>query len=318
MGLRVPNPDPRTRPSRCALAASALAALAACSSGAGDGADSGESSQGAGAGGSAPSSSTATSSAEASGTGSSTGASGATGGGAPARALVYWGPGTCDARRGGCSAAWAEMFQHCQPGFEIEYVGPGQAEDVTPAALAHASVFIYPGGNDDLTVDWQEVKSYKAAIQAFVQAGGRYLGACTGGYLAASNPWTGESGLGFELLPADADEYIVSANADPTTPDDTVTQVVWPSVWGREPHPIYFQDGPLFRLHDDGSSAAVVLATYASNGEIGALVASYGAGKVGVMGPHAEAPEDWYTFNDVPGEPDFAPGCDLIAKTLAP
>lgn len=316
------NASPRTNPStspsrppnlvalaaRCALTASIVAILAACSSGPDGGGDPDESNEGAGAGGA---SSTGTASTNPLGAGGA-------GAAAPRRALVYWGPGTCDAQRGGCSKAWADMFLGCRPDFEIEFVGPGQARDVTPEALADASVFIYPGGNDELTVDWPYVESYKAPLQAFVQAGGRYLGACTGAYLAASNPWTGESGLGFELLPADADEYIASPNADPTTPDDTVTQVVWPSVWGGEPHPIYFQDGPLFRIHDADTSAVDVVATFASNGEIAALVAPYGAGKVGVEGPHSEAPEAWYTANEVPGGPDFATGCDLVERTLAP
>jgi glutamine amidotransferase-like uncharacterized protein len=210
------------------------------------------------------------------------------------------------------------MLQACQPNVEIEYVGPDDAEDVTAATLARASIFVYPGGNDDLATDWEHVKSYKPALQAFVAGGGRYLGSCTGGYLAASNPWTGDDDLGFELLPADADEYITTRNAAPTTPDDTVTEVVWPAVWGNAPHPIYFQDGASFTTHAGRSDAVSVLATYAANGAIAALVAPFGAGKVGVEGPHAEAPEDWYTLNDVPGAPDFAPGCDLIAKTLAP
>jgi glutamine amidotransferase-like uncharacterized protein len=228
-------------------------------------------------------------------------------------ALVYRGPGTCDATGGGCAAAWAAMFTHCQPRFTVEYVGPAEAQDVTAAALAAAGVFIYPGGNDSLAADWTHVKSYKAAIQSFVRGGGRYLGSCTGGYLAGINPWAGD-GVGFQLLPGEAGEYVTSPGATITTTRDTVVNVLWPSVGWTSPHPIYFQDGAYFAA----SNGVTVLATFAGSDEIAALVAPYGAGKVGVEGPHAEAPADWYSANAVPGAPDFTPGCDLVAKALAP
>ena len=73
-----------------------------------------------------------------------------------------------------------------------------------------------------------------------------------------------------------------------------------------------------FEKSNATAPGVTVLATYAANGEIAALVAPYGIGKVGVEGPHAEAPADWYEANHVRGSPDFKPGCDLIAKTLSP
>jgi hypothetical protein len=233
------------------------------------------------------------------------------------RAVVYRGPATCDAEGEGCAPAWAAMFKVCQPTFEVAFVGPEEAEDVTAAALASAGVFIYPGGNDSLAADWPFVSKYKPVLQQFVRDGGRYLGSCTGGYLAGMNPWAGRD-IGFGLLPGNAGEFIASRGADISTTEDTLVDVIWSGVWGPAPHPIYLQDGSYFERANAAAPGVQVLATYASNGEIAALVAPFGKGKVGVEGPHAEAPADWYSASGLEGAPDFAPGCDLIAKTLAP
>ncbi len=232
-------------------------------------------------------------------------------------AIVYRGPATCDGDGGECAPAWADMFKSCQPGFDVMFVGPGESSDVTPEVLAKAGVFIYPGGNDSIAKDWKHVAGYRDAIRDFVQRGGRYLGSCTGGYLAATNPWAGTD-IGFGLLPGNAGEYVGSPGADITTTGDTLVDVVWKDVWGNSKHPIYLQDGAFFEAANASSPGVLVLATYAANGAIAALVAPFGKGKVGVEGPHAEAPLSWYEANGVGGNPDFAPGCDLIAKTLAP
>jgi glutamine amidotransferase-like uncharacterized protein len=213
------------------------------------------------------------------------------------------------------------MFQSCQPGFRVAFVGPKEALPLSPAVLATATVYVQPGGNENLNGtngDWALIQKEldPAWIRDFVKNGGRYLGSCTGGYMAGTNPWAG-TGIGYDLIQSGTAEFIASPKANPTTPNDTLVSVVWPDVWGQTVTPMYFQDGPYF-LVDAGASQVQVLATYQSNQEVAALVATYGKGKVGVEGPHAEAPADWYSFNKVPGSPDFAPGCDLIAKTLAP
>lgn len=53
-----------------------------------------------------------------------------------------------------------------------------------------------------------------------------------------------------------------------------------------------FQDGPCFRLLPHAEHVTV-LARY-PNGEVAALVATFRAGKVGVVGPHPEATPEWY------------------------
>jgi glutamine amidotransferase-like uncharacterized protein len=82
--------------------------------------------------------------------------------------------------------------------------------------------------------------------------------------------------------------------------------------WRNRSRFMYFQDGPFFTLNR-GAAGVSVLATY-TNGEISALVAPYGKGRVGVSGPHPEATGDWYRFNDVddPDDYDADLGRDLV------
>ena len=70
--------------------------------------------------------------------------------------------------------------------------------------------------------------------------------------------------------------------------DDTLVEVSWR---GRRADPVL--PGRPVLLAAPGAEATVV-ATY-PNGTIAALVAGFGAGRVGVVGPHPEATEDWYT-----------------------
>ena len=78
-----------------------------------------------------------------------------------------------------------------------------------------------------------------------------------------------------------------SAAATVESEDDTLVQVCWR---GRQ-RTLYFQDGPYFWVRPDAN--VTVVATY-PNGTIAALVTGFGAGRVGVVGPHPEATSDWY------------------------
>jgi glutamine amidotransferase-like uncharacterized protein len=208
------------------------------------------------------------------------------------------------------------MLQACVPQYRVQYVGPDEEYDVSAAILATAAIYVQPGGNDDLAQDWRHMKKHADEIRAFVHAGGRYMGSCTGGYMAGLNPWAGHD-VGYALFPGTTAEYITSKGADIHTTRDTAVNVKWPSVWGDTPQPIYFQDGPYFRIAH-GADGVTPIARFAANDVVAALVARYGDGKIGIQGPHTEAPEGWFTFNHVPGHADFTPGCDLIAQTLAP
>lgn len=80
---------------------------------------------------------------------------------------------------------------------------------------------------------------------------------------------------------------------------------------------MYFQDGPEIRLRP--GAAATVLATYGS-GAPAAVVCDYGKGRVGVVGPHPEADQSWYTGAGVPNHDGVHPelGYDLIETTVNP
>lgn len=190
-------------------------------------------------------------------------------------ALVYRGPASLP----GCPEAVAKLLRSSQLGFEVHYVGPRENTALSASALAGAAVYAQPGG-DSLARGYRHMRSHRAAIRKFVHSGGRYLGFCLGGYLAGATP-------GFDLLPGDTDQYIASPAATVGTPDDALVRVCWRG----QQRTLFFQDGPYFWVRPTAS--ATVVATY-PNGTIAALIAEFGSGRVGVVGPHPEATADWY------------------------
>jgi hypothetical protein len=213
-------------------------------------------------------------------------------------ALVYRGPASCR----GCSGAVVALLAGAPSKFRPVYCGPKEAVPLSARNLAQAVVYAHPGGGD-LRPAWEHMRAHADDIRRFVGDGGCYLGFCLGGYLAGASP-------GFDLLPGDTDEYITLPSATVHSTADTVVTVRWR---GRRRH-MYFQDGPFFRLHPH--AAATVLATYAG-GEPAAVIARYGSGRVGVVGPHPEADTSWYTDQALTN-PDgirFDLGNDLIETT---
>ncbi|MEC3981503.1 hypothetical protein QMK34_40345, partial [Amycolatopsis sp. H20-H5] len=78
---------------------------------------------------------------------------------------------------------------------------------------------------------------------------------------------------------------------------------------------MYFQDGPEFKLQENAT--ANVLARY-DNDLPAALVTPYGAGRVGVVGPHPEADQSWYDSAGLANPDGVRPdlGYDLVETTL--
>ncbi|MHA6616939.1 BPL-N domain-containing protein [Pseudonocardia sp. DLS-67] len=192
-------------------------------------------------------------------------------------ALVYRGKA---AKPAACSDAVAELLADSAHGFDVRFVGPKEDLGLTSDVLAGAALYAQPGGGE-LGPAYRRMRRYRDAIRAYVAGGGRYLGVCLGGYLAGRTP-------GFALLPGDTDQYVRTPDATVRTTDDTVVEVRWR---GSHRH-LFFQDGPVFRLGPDATGVDV-LSRY-PNGELAALVAPFGAGRVGVVGPHPEATPDWY------------------------
>jgi glutamine amidotransferase-like uncharacterized protein len=221
-------------------------------------------------------------------------------GGSPV-ALVYRGPASLP----GCPEAVAELLEASRWGFDVRHVGPDEVLPLSRHALADAMLYVQPGG-DDLTHGYRHLRRHRSAIRQFVHSGGRYLGFCLGGYLAGATP-------GFGLLPGDTDQYIASRGATVDSAKSTLVDVGWR---GRQ-RTLFFQDGPYFWLR--GGRDTTVLATY-PNGKIAALVARFGSGRVGVVGPHPEATEDWYIDAGlaIPERLGTDLGLDLLDTVMRP
>jgi hypothetical protein len=214
-------------------------------------------------------------------------------------ALVYRGPASCS----GCSEAVAALLQSSPTGFRTEFCGPDEDRQLSPSALGEAAVYAQPGGGS-VASGWRKMRGHARDIRDFVHGGGHYLGFCLGAYLAGATP-------GFALLPGDVDRYISTPGASVHDADDTVIGVRWRG----QPRKMYFQDGPVFRLQP--GAPATVLATY-DGGASAAVIAAYGTGRVGVVGPHPEADRSWYTSAGLtnPGGIHFDLGHDLIEATV--
>ena len=213
--------------------------------------------------------------------------------------MIYRGPAGCD----GCSESVAALLERQ---FRIVYAGPREKVNVNPTTLAKAKLYVQPGGGD-LDPSWPHVRQYTSALRDYVKGGGRYLGICLGGYLAGTDP-------GFGLLPGNGqtDQYITSKGAVVTTEVDTVV----PLLWRNKLRHVYFQDGARFIL-DQTAAPTTILAKY-TNGEIAAAVQHVGKGRVGMVGPHPEADQEWYDMYKLKN-PDGKLSFDLfhdLIKTL--
>ncbi|MEA5366340.1 BPL-N domain-containing protein [Amycolatopsis sp., V23-08] len=213
-------------------------------------------------------------------------------------ALVYRGK----ASTGACSDAVADLLR---TRLRVEFCGPEENLPLTAESLAKAAVYAQPGGGS-LDDGWRAMRRYADVITSYVRGGGRYLGFCLGGYLAGATP-------GFSLLPGDTEQYIATSGAEVRSTRDTVIPVDWQGQRRR----MYFQDGPDFVLQPGAS--VTVLARY-TNDKIAALVTPYGKGRVGVVGPHPEAPESWYRDLRLTNPDGVTPdlGLQLVDRTLSP
>jgi glutamine amidotransferase-like uncharacterized protein len=193
-------------------------------------------------------------------------------------ALVYRGLAGCT----GCSEAVAALLKsYSTQNFTVIYVGPNENISIQAGLqLPNVVLYVQPGGDGSVNKAFKRLKKDAPVIRNFVLKGGRYLGFCMGGYLVDDDP-------GFELG-LNTDQYIKTSGATIKTTADTLVQVTWRGTnrW------MYFQDGPYF-IPGRGIDGQTILATY-MNGYIAAMVQPYGSGKIGVSGPHPEAPASWY------------------------
>lgn len=218
-------------------------------------------------------------------------------------ALVYRGPVSCV----GCAEAAAQLVRNAGMGFRVRYVGPNEDLKLVRSSFVGATLYVQPGGNVPVSRAPQLLgRAGVSAIREFVRDGGRYLGICQGAYLA------GRPGLGL-MQPGDSGQYITSDNATVRTDSDTIVRIRWR---GRI-RQMFFQDGPY--LVPPGRAGDHVLARY-PNGLVAAMVTDSGRGRIGLVGPHPEAPLGWYSARLRRGDHDgvdAALGRDLLRTTLA-
>ena len=214
--------------------------------------------------------------------------------------MIYRGP----AGAPGCSEAVAALLESAPAPFRTEYCGPEERLPLARHTLAGAALYAQPGGGDDLQAAWEDMRDFADPLRSWIRGGGRYVGFCMGGFLAGSGP-------GFDILPGDSGEYASSAGS--TVHDDGDAEVAL--TWRGDQRTVYFQGGPYFSI-TPGAEATVV-ARY-SNGLVAAMVAPYGSGRVGVVGPHPEAPAKWYRDSGfTPPEPlPFDIGYDLVQTAM--
>lgn len=196
---------------------------------------------------------------------------------------IYRGPASCD----DCSEALARTIMRISPRYHVDFVGPKERTDISPATLRHYRIYVQPGGGQDIDGALNSLGDARVrAIRQFVARGGGYLGLCMGAYLA------GASNIG--LIADDPDSEVRRPGFSVATIEDAAVPVRWA---GRA-QSMYYQDGP-FLKPQRADPAYRALATY-QNGDVAAARYSRGKGTVVLSGPHPEADRSWFEDADLP------------------
>lgn len=224
----------------------------------------------------------------------------------PLKAVVYSDDQTGPSD-GDDTVALSAMLAACPYPFTVITAGP-RGQMTVREALSRSDVALYaqPGAEGDDDQAFRRQERDKGTIRRFVAEGGRYLGVCMGAFLA-------EPGH-FNLFPGRVGEYYSSKGASVTTDDPALVPVSWRGT----PRHMYFQDGGYMVPRRRATPGMTVLAHY-TNGAIAAVVSPFGQGKVGLCGPHPEAPLAWYQeANLSSGDSTQDLGDDLVATLMAP
>jgi hypothetical protein len=209
-------------------------------------------------------------------------------------ALIYNGPVAAEE----CPEAAAAVARTA--GLSIRYISDISA---LPGLLPDAAVFIIGGTEEDLDPLIQAfTPAVDSAFKEWLRNGGRFWGICGGGFLA-SQGWWERSGfvkmLG--IIPAESDDFLTHSRAR-----------ILPIHWLDTVRAMYFQGGPKFILKSTTEKVKII-ARY-SDGQIAALLATYGNGKVAVCGPHPEAPRSW--SYETPTPEDWVSSMDLAVALV--
>ena len=208
----------------------------------------------------------------------------------------------------GCAEAISKML--FTAGIRSQILGPEQLiANVRPQDLLIIGGGV-PGGEGEWTIkqDLMKVHAFEW-LKKHIENGGRYFGICAGAYLAEQ--WIDRPNKisGLDIFPGSIDVYTQNKSAQ-------VLRVRF--LRERVVRSAYFQDGPAF--YPSSASEVEVVARFERDKTPAAVLFSYGKGKVGLLSPHLEADQDWFTeanLNDQDGS-DYDLGINMIKKVLQP
>lgn len=203
------------------------------------------------------------------------------------------------------TAALASMLAEGPLGFDVVTAGP-RGETTVREALARPEVVLHaqPGGGGDDSDAFRRQRGDKGAIRDFVAAGGRYLGVCMGAYLAER--------AFFDLFPGRVDSYCAQRGATVADDDPAIVTVLWRGA----PRRLFYQDGGVMVPRRRARGEVIALAHYPDR-SIAAAVTPFGSGRVGLCGPHPEAPQAWFDDAGLPGVgPTRDLGDDLVVTLM--
>ncbi len=138
---------------------------------------------------------------------------------------------------------------------------------------------------------------YTDILKDFVMMGGVYIGTCMGAFLGDGwLPMVDEGYAipagGFGFAKGDAREYAASEGSQAADENKAYTIDI---NWRGNMERIFYQGGPYLEMQqsalDDPTTTIIAKFT---NGKIASATWQFGAGAVGHIGPHPEAPPSWY------------------------
>jgi glutamine amidotransferase-like uncharacterized protein len=189
--------------------------------------------------------------------------------------LIYNGPGACD----DCADSLVQIIKN--KGFQVKIVKPGE---LTQENFSKAMLYIQPGGSDRILDTIDALSSSEIQnLRNFVSHGGSYLGICAGGFLAGSytDDENSKYKQTFGLIPTVVEEELEDT-------DSTVLKINWNGIERF----VYYQSGPEFNIKKIPNAKS--FGEYSESHHSMALIAPFGKGRVGLVGPHLEATKDWF------------------------
>jgi glutamine amidotransferase-like uncharacterized protein len=182
-----------------------------------------------------------------------------------------------------CADAICEVLE--QSGlYRVKMIGPDSFPklEFIEENIKNADCIVIPVGLGDSDQFDHHLINKKKMVQNYVKNGGKYLGICMGSYFADHHY--------FDILTGvTAEQYIKRKNKTVRRSTHDIVDLIW----GSKQATVYFHDGAAFIPVDNNKISGIIIARY-KNGDVAAMIQSYGRGTVGVVGPHPEAMKWWF------------------------